>query len=70
MVVGSDGAAHIKPVTVGIQDDDEVQIVSGVGADDMVITSGSYSLEDGTKVKVGPAEGDDGADNAKDKGGA
>jgi HlyD family secretion protein len=69
MVVGSDGAAHIKPVTVGIQDDDEVQIVSGVGADDMVITSGSYSLDDGTKVKVGPAEGDD-ADDAKDKGGA
>ena len=69
MVIGSDGAAHRKPVTVGIQDDEDVQITSGVGTDDMVITSGSYSLDDGAKVKVGPAAEDD-ADDAKDKGGA
>jgi hypothetical protein len=34
----------------------------------MVITSGSYGLDEGTKVKVGPAEDDD-AKPAADKGG-
>jgi hypothetical protein len=32
----------------------------------MVITGGAYGLDEGTKVKVGPAAGDD----DKDKGGA
>ncbi len=68
MVVGSDSAAHRKPVTLGIEDNDDVQVTTGVTADDLVITTGAYGLDEGTKVKVGPAGGDD-ADN-KDKGGA
>jgi multidrug efflux pump subunit AcrA (membrane-fusion protein) len=67
MVAGSDGAAHRKPVKLGIQDEEDVQITSGVGADDLVITTGAYGLDDGTKVKVGPAGGEDADD--KDKGG-
>jgi HlyD family secretion protein len=59
MVVGSDGAAHRKPVKLGIEDGDDAQVISGVSLSDMVITGGAYALEDGTKVKVGPAEGDD-----------
>ncbi|HEX4581074.1 MAG TPA: efflux RND transporter periplasmic adaptor subunit [Acidobacteriaceae bacterium] len=59
MVVGADGAAHSKPVSVGITDDGRVQITSGLTAGDMVITSGNYALDEGTKVKVGPAEADD-----------
>ena len=59
MVVGADGAAHSKPVGVGITDDGRVQIISGLTACDMVITSGNYALDEGTKVKVGPAEADD-----------
>lgn len=70
MVVGSDGAAHRKPVTLGIQDSEDVQVTSGLGASDMVITTGAYGLDEGTKVKVGPAGGDDASDSDKDKGGA
>jgi multidrug efflux pump subunit AcrA (membrane-fusion protein) len=58
-VIGADGAAHLKPVQVGIRLADVVQIVSGINPSDTVITSGSYGIDEGTKVKVGAA-GDDG----------
>ncbi len=59
MVVGEDGAAHSKPVSAGITDDGRVQITNGLTTADMVITSGNYALDEGTKVKVGAAEADD-----------
>jgi multidrug efflux pump subunit AcrA (membrane-fusion protein) len=59
MVVGTDGTAHNKPVTAGITDNGRVQITHGLTTADMVITSGNYALEDGTKVKVGAAQDDD-----------
>lgn len=59
MVVGSDGAAHRKAVTLGIADADDVQVISGLAPGDMVITGGAYGLDDGTKVKVGAAADDD-----------
>jgi multidrug efflux pump subunit AcrA (membrane-fusion protein) len=68
MVVGADGAAHKKPVELGIQDGDDVQITKGLTTADMVITNGSYGLDDGTKVKVGPAD-DDEAKPGANKGG-
>lgn len=58
MVVGADGAAHRKPVTLGIQDDGDVQVTGGLAPTDQVITVGSYGLDEGTKVKVGPAAED------------
>ncbi len=58
MVVGADGAAHRKPVTLGIQDADDVQIIGGLTPTDMVITVGAYGLDEGTKVKIGPAADD------------
>ena len=58
MVVGSDGTAHMKAVTVGIRLADKAQILTGVAADDVVISSGGYGLQDGTKVKVGAADED------------
>jgi multidrug efflux pump subunit AcrA (membrane-fusion protein) len=58
MVVGTDGAAHRKPVTLGIQDDGDVQVTGGLAPTDQVITVGSYGLDEGTKVKVGPAAED------------
>jgi HlyD family secretion protein len=64
MVIGSDGAAHRKPVQVGIEDSGDAQILSGLSPSDLVITGGAYALEDGTKVKVGPAEGGDDDDKA------
>ncbi len=59
MVVGADEAAHAKPVTLGIQDGERVQVLSGITTADTVIDSGAYALEDGTKVKVGPADEED-----------
>ena len=55
MVAGSDGAAHRKPVTLGIDDGTDVQVTSGVTSSDMVITGGAYGLDEGTRVKVGAA---------------
>ncbi len=58
MVVGSDGEAHRKPVTLGIDDGSNVQVVSGLAPADLVITGGAYALDEGTRVKIGPAAGD------------
>jgi HlyD family secretion protein len=61
MTMSSDGTAHRKSVKLGIQDGEDVQVISGIGTSDSVITEGSYGLDDGTKVKVGAEkeEGDD-----------
>ncbi len=59
MVVGSDGLAHRRTVKLGIQDGEDVQVISGVGVTDTVITVGAYGLDDGTKVKVGAAADED-----------
>ena len=69
MVVGSDNVAHRKPVTVGIIDGDDVQVLSGVTTSDMVITGGAYGLDDGTKVKVGAAADDEAKPAAAKSGG-
>ncbi|MGB9416938.1 MAG: efflux RND transporter periplasmic adaptor subunit, partial [Acidobacteriaceae bacterium] len=61
MVVASDGTARNKPVSVGITDAGRVQVTKGLIASDMVIGSGNYALEDGTKVTVGAATDADGA---------
>lgn len=58
LVVGGDGKAHRKPVTAGIADEHDVQ-VTGLAPTDMVITGGAYGLDEGTKVKVGPADEDE-----------
>jgi RND family efflux transporter MFP subunit len=68
MVVGNDGIAHRKPITVGIADAGEVQVLTGLTTADQVITGGAYGLDDGTKVKVGPAAADDDAKPAAGKG--
>jgi multidrug efflux pump subunit AcrA (membrane-fusion protein) len=69
MVVGSDGAAHRKPVIAGIIDGEDVQVTSGLAPGDLVITGGAYGLDDGTKVKVGPLADDDKATAAAKDGG-
>jgi HlyD family secretion protein len=53
MVIAADGTAHKKTVTVGIRTPESVQILDGLKTDDMVITTGGYGLDDGTKVKLG-----------------
>lgn len=56
MVVGSDGAAHLRSVAVGIRGVKWVQILSGLSPSEVVIDSGGYGLDDGTKVHVAPPE--------------
>lgn len=68
MVVGADGAAHKKPVTLGIGDAGDVQVLSGLTPNDLVITVGGYGLDEGTKVKVGPPDADDADKPAKSGG--
>jgi multidrug efflux pump subunit AcrA (membrane-fusion protein) len=68
MIVGTDGAAHKKAVELGIQDGDDVQITKGLATSDTVISNGSYGLDEGARVKVGPADNDD-AKPAAGKGG-
>ncbi len=53
MVIASDSTAHKKAVTLGIQNVEDVQILSGVTSSDMVISTGAYGLDENTKVKIG-----------------
>jgi RND family efflux transporter MFP subunit len=53
--VGTDGRAHRVPITIGIRDQDQVQVTSGVAPGDLVITSGGYALSDGLRVSVAQA---------------
>lgn len=55
MVVGSDGAAHSKPVTLGIDDGTDAQVTGGLAPTDVVIVTGAYGLDEGTKVHVVPS---------------
>lgn len=72
MAIGADGVAKSRPVVPGISDGEDTQIVSGVTVNDTVITGGAYAMADGTRVKIGAAEGDAddkpaaGKDGAKD----
>lgn len=58
MVIGPDNIAHKRTVTLGIATPQTVQVLDGISAQDMVITTGAYALDDGTGVKIGtpPAE--------------
>ena len=66
MVIGPDSAAHRKAVQLGINDGDDVEVTQGLTIADMVITTGAYGLDEGSKVRVGKAD-DDGKE-AKDNG--
>jgi HlyD family secretion protein len=72
MLIGPDGAAHKHGVSLGIQTPQSVQVLDGVGPNDMVITTGAYAMDDGTKVKIGtpPSSADDNkGDDVKEKDG-
>jgi hypothetical protein len=53
--MAADSTAHKRPVTLGIQNADEVQILSGITASDVVISTGAYGLDENTRVKIGAA---------------
>lgn len=68
MVVGANGKSQKKPVTLGIVNQEDAQVSSGLTASDNVITEGAYALDEGIRVEVKPA-GADAADGGADKGG-
>ena len=55
-VAGADGRAHRTPVTLGIRNPDQVQVLAGLAPGDSVVTSGGYALSDGLQVSVEPAK--------------
>jgi membrane fusion protein (multidrug efflux system) len=57
MVVGSDDKVHERTVTVGLSNDRDAEILSGVDPGDRVATVGAYGLPDGAQVTVAAAEG-------------
>jgi multidrug efflux pump subunit AcrA (membrane-fusion protein) len=66
MIAGSDGRAHEKAVKVGVRSGGDVQILSGVAAEDRVITQGALGLDDNAKVQIAKP----GANGDEDQAGA
>ncbi len=57
--VANNGRAQLVPVTTGIADDNNTQIVNGITAGEDVVTSGQANLNDGSAIRVvgNPASG-------------
>jgi multidrug efflux pump subunit AcrA (membrane-fusion protein) len=67
MVIDSTSTAQSRDVKTGIQNGQDVQIVSGLKPGEMVITEGAYGLPDKTKVKVEKPSAENGeGDSGKD----
>jgi hypothetical protein len=66
LVAGTDEKAHVKPVQVGIRNNEDAQIASGINPGDPVITSGGYAVPDGTKIKVEKPEAPEKAEGDKE----
>lgn len=54
LVAGSDGKAHQKTVTTGIESKGQTEITGGLKAGERVIGAGGYQLDDGTAIKIVP----------------
>ena len=67
LVIGPDNIAHTHPVTVGLQEGDDVQIMSGLKAGEQVVSVGAYGMDDGTPVKVVAAGADSDDDSSAAK---
>jgi multidrug efflux pump subunit AcrA (membrane-fusion protein) len=52
MVIGDDKRAHQRDVKIGVKQDDQVQVVSGLKAGERVVTTGAYGLPDNTRVQL------------------
>jgi multidrug efflux pump subunit AcrA (membrane-fusion protein) len=50
--VNENGVARRRDVTVGLRDQDRVEITAGLKAGDQVIASGSPAIADGTKIRA------------------
>jgi len=52
-VVDSAGIAHVRPVAVGGRSETRAEIVRGLSAGEIVVTTGAYGVTD--SVKIGTA---------------
>lgn len=68
MVIDSQSTAQSRDVKTGIQNGQDVQIVSGIKAGEMVVTQGAYGLPDKSKVKVEKPSAENGEASKDDKG--
>lgn len=57
VVIGADGVAHLRPVTVGLTAGGMTEVISGVQSGEQVAVTGQYALPDGAKVSVQKADG-------------
>ena len=53
--VAKEGKASLRKVTIGLEQEQRVQITEGVRAGEMVVIAGNLNLKDGAKVHVGKA---------------
>lgn len=51
-VIGPDGRASVRPVTLGPQNRDEVVITSGLAGGEQVVTDGADRLREGMRVRI------------------
>jgi multidrug efflux pump subunit AcrA (membrane-fusion protein) len=65
MTIGPDSAAHKHPVTIGLLTAKQAQVLTGISSSDMIIATGSFSLDEGTKVKIAAPDAD-AKDDAKE----
>jgi RND family efflux transporter MFP subunit len=51
-VIGEDGAAKKRSVTLGLQDSAMIEILSGLKAGENVVVEGNFGLEEGDKLEI------------------
>ncbi len=51
-VLGADGVAHARAVTIGASTDTAAQVLTGLSAGDQVVTTGASALSDGQRVRT------------------
>ena len=56
--IAKDGVAEKRTVTLGLEEDDHIQAVSGVEAGEQIIVAGQGGLKDGSTIKLIPAPGE------------
>lgn len=65
MTIDTAGKAQSKKIELGISNEDDAQVLSGLGSTDEVITVGAYGLDPNTKVQIGKAGEDSGGGDDK-----
>jgi RND family efflux transporter MFP subunit len=51
-VAQDDNTVVRKEVTLGLQNTDMVEVISGIEVDDLIIVDGNYGLEEGSKIEI------------------